>query len=223
LAGGIASDGTGSNLTVVTEGEVGKEKPPLTPGKDKGKSSPASSIGSKDIKPLRKRKRNADSKPRAPRGPRTGSKPKVGASKKLNKNFKVIRKLQEKHKRSFCPFIMKIFKDTQAGKRINAQAMMIHDSFANDLADKIIAAGSQLVAKSQKKQLASKDIVAAFKLVLPADMAIDAQKCMESSIKSYRESTEKYQDQIRQTDKVKAKVNKKDRAGGNSSPASEQE
>lgn len=224
--GGTLSASNVSNLTMLTEDQVGKDK---TPGKDKdkeGKSSPASSAGkeSKDVKPLRGRKRKAEGKPKAARRPpaeRQVKKPKP-TKPKFNKNFKIIRKAQEKHKRSFYPFIMKILRDTQPGKRINPQAMMICDSFANDLSDKIIGAATQLVAKSGKKTLTAGDIIASFKLVLPADMARDAQKCMESSIQSYRENTAKHQEGIRATDKLKNKIIKKDGEGGSTptSPAS---
>jgi len=228
--GGTVLSGSGvSNITMLTEDQYGKDKPP-TPGKDNKGSSPASSTGSKDIKPLRGRKRKAGGakaasrpKARAPRpkaGRPEGRSSKSAAQTKMNKNFKVIRKQQEKHKRSFYPSILKILRDTQPGKRLSTQAMMIHDSFANDLCDKIIATASQLVMKSSSKMMTSKDIMAAVKLTLPPDMGKDAQKCMEASIASYRELTKKHQDAISKVDKLKASIQAKKKADGDTTPSS---
>jgi len=158
------------------------------------------SIGSpqEDLKPLKKRTRIVEGQSKI-----RGSKAKSDRAARLKK---VVRKGQVKHQRSFSTYIMKILKDVDSTKRINAQAMMINDSFANDLADRIILAATQLVATSKKKQLGSAQIIAAVKLVLPPDMARDAQRCIEASVKSYKELTHQLQDHIHDVDKLKEKI-----------------
>lgn len=200
-----ASGGTvqsnATELTVISEDMKGK---------DKGDSPSLSAPASPEVMQRRANKRG-----RAPgSGRAAGSAPgrkKVSAAAKTSKSVKLIKKTQAKHKRSFCSSIYKILKDVNPLKRISPQAMMIHDSFANDLCDKVIAASNQLVAKAQKKRLGTIDVIAALKLVLPPDMAVDCEKCIEQSIISYRTSTENCKEQIQSIDKLKAKITGKDK------------
>lgn len=140
----------------------------------------------------------------------------------LNKKLKHLRKTQAKkhkkkdHPRSFAGNIMRLLRsvndsqpdETLPPKRMNQLAMMIFDSFANDLCDKVCAAAVDLVKKSGKRQLGSSDVKAAMKLVLPNDMANFCEENVTVSLASYRESTKKFQQKI-----AKSKANKKVAAG----------
>jgi len=138
----------------------------------------------------------------------------------LNKKLKQLRKIQNKkakHPRSFCESIKRILRsvnetqqDDHVYKHASAMSMMIFDSFANDLCDKLIATAVDLVKTSNKRQLGSHEIKSAMKLVLPNDMAVCAEEAVQSSLMSYKESTKKYQDAI-----SKAKSNKKLAMGAN--------
>jgi len=139
----------------------------------------------------------------------------------LNKKLKHLRKAQGKkfkhHPRSFAGNIMRILRsvndspaaeDAVVAKRVNQLSMMIFDSFANDLCDKICAASVELVKNTNKRQLGSSEVKAAMKLVLPQDMATCCEEAVQVSLASYRESTKKFQQKI-----AKAKGNKKIAAG----------
>jgi hypothetical protein len=135
----------------------------------------------------------------------------------MNKKLKHLRKSQAKkmkhHPRSFSGNIMRILRsvnesppveDAVAPKRVNQLSMMIFDSFANDLSDKIISTAVELLKNTNKRQLGSAEIRASMKLVLPADMATCCEEAIQVSLASYRESTKKFQIKI-----AKAKGNKK--------------
>jgi len=133
----------------------------------------------------------------------------------MNAKLKHLRKAQakkQKHPRSFQHNIMRILRSVNdspsdlAGqpKRVNQLSMMIFDSFANDLCDKICAAAVELVKNTNKRQLGSTEVKAAMKLVLPTDMASCCEEAVNVSLASYRESTKKFQAKI-----AKAKGNKK--------------
>lgn len=163
-------------------------------------------------------------------GGRRGNKLTTGVKKRIQKEksalttqLKKLRKKQQqqaKHPRSFCGNIMRILRsvnETQPAegfpdKRVNQLSMMIFDSFANDLCDKIIATAVELVKNTNKKQLSSNEIKAAMKLVLPADMASCAQEAVDASLMSYKDSTKKCQGSIEKAKKNKqlAAGNKKD-------------
>jgi len=141
--------------------------------------------------------------------------------KNMNKSLKHLRKVQAKklkhHPRSFAGNIMRILRsvndspaseDATAPKRVNQLSMMIFDSFANDLCDRICAAAVELMKNTNKRQLGSADVKAAMKLVLPQDMATCCEEAVQVSLASYRESTKKFQQKI-----AKAKGNKKTAAG----------
>jgi hypothetical protein len=140
-----------------------------------------------------------------PRRPgRFGSKARVGKDKvKLNKSLKQLKKSQakkSKHPRSFQSSIMKILRqlndvqiaDGLPAKHCSALSMMIFDSFANDLGDKVINQALELVRQTGKKQLTSSDIITGMKLVLPADMAHCCEEACRASIANYKESRGKH-------------------------------
>lgn len=163
-----------------------------------------------------KRKDMASSAP-AKRGAFQKSKKRQKEMAIMNKKLKSLRKNQAKkmkhHPRSFAGNIMRILRsvnesppveDAVAPKRVNQLSMMIFDSFANDLCDKIVSTAVELVKNTNKRQLGSAEIKAAMKLVLPADMATCCEEAIQVSLASYRESTKKFQTKI-----AKAKGNKK--------------
>jgi len=156
----------------------------------------------------------------APR--KTGLKAKTKKQNKiLNEKLKHLKKVQarkfSKHPRSFATNIMRILKSVnesqeeenpESSKRVNQLSMMIFDSFANDLCDKLINAGVELMKNSEKRRVGASEIKSAMKLVLPQDMAVCCEEAVEVSLANYRESTAKYQAKI-----AKHKGNKKIAAG----------
>merc|ERR1719163_1113793 len=125
----------------------------------------------------------------------------------FNSKMRHLRKVQAKklkHPRSFAGNIMRILRSVNesqeaeacAHKRVNQLAMMIFDSFANDLCDKIIGAAVELAKNTDKRQLSSNDVKAAMKLVLPADMATCAEEAVQVSLTSYKDSTRKFSGKI---------------------------
>lgn len=145
----------------------------------------------------------------------------------FNKKLKHLRKIQTKklkalkHPRSFSQNIMRILRsvnesqeaDAFAHKRVNQLSMMIFDSFANDLCDKLCATGVELMKNTGKRQLGSNEIKAAMKLVLPHDMSTCAEEAVQVSLTSYRDSTRKFQGKIAKAgdNKKKAAAMKKDK------------
>jgi len=131
---------------------------------------------------------------------------------KFNKGLKDLRKKQAKknkalkHPRSFAQNIMRILRsvnesqeqDSFAHKRVNQLSIMIFDSFANDLCDKLCATGVELMKNTGKRQLGSNEIKAAMKLVLPHDMSTCAEEAVQVSLTSYKDSTNKFQGKIAQ-------------------------
>jgi len=145
----------------------------------------------------------------------------------FNKKLKHLRKTQAKklkalkHPRSFSQNIMRILRsvnesqeaDAFAHKRVNQLSMMIFDSFANDLCDRLCATGVELMKNTGKRQLGSNEIKAAMKLVLPHDMSTCAEEAVQVSLTSYRDSTRKFQGKIAKAgdNKKKAVAMKKDK------------
>jgi len=136
---------------------------------------------------------------------------------KLKHLLKTQAKKNKSHPRSFGGNIMRILRSVNDSqpvdealppKRVSQLSMMIFDSFANDLCDKICAAAVELVKNTNKRQLGSAEVKAAMKLVLPKDMAAYCEENVQVSLASYRESTKKFQQKI-----AKAKGNKKVAAG----------
>jgi len=174
----------------------------------------------KDVDRMHRIKRDAGSKKRVKRQMVDMNKKLKHLRKVQNKKHLKVNKGALKHPRSFSLNIMRILRsvnetqqdDALDPKRVNQLSMMIFDSFANDLCDKLIATSVELVKNTGKRQLGSTEVIAAMKLVLPNDMANCAAEAAQASLMSYKQSTKKFQSKIAQANKNKkiAAGNKKD-------------
>lgn len=199
------SSSRGTQLTEITECSPSREARPGVRGMTSGKRKDAARTKAQKDSSMRKKATKQNTQ--------------------FNKKLKHLRKFQakknkaHKHPRSFSQNIMRILRsvnesqeqDAFAHKRVNQLSMMIFDSFANDLCDKLCAAGVELVKNTNKRQLGSNEIKAAMKLVLPHDMSTCAEEAVQVSLTSYRDSTRKFQGKIAKAgdNKMKAKADTK--------------
>lgn len=135
----------------------------------------------------------------------------------FNSSLKQLRKRQktkEKHPRSLQGNIHRVLhsvnesqeQDGIPGKRVNPLAMMIFDSFANDLSDRLISTAVELTKNTNRRQVGSAEIKAAIKLVLPHDMVTCAEETVNLALNKYKESSHKYAGKIGQTRLEKKKA-----------------
>lgn len=130
------------------------------------------------------------------------------------KELRKKQKIKEKHPRSLQGNISRVLRsvnesqeqDGIPGKRVNPLAMMIFDSFANDLSDRLISTAVELTKNTNRRQVGSAEIKAAIKLVLPPDMVTCAEETVNLALNKYKESTHKYAGKIGQTRLEKKKL-----------------
>jgi len=130
------------------------------------------------------------------------------------KDLRKRQKIKEKHPRSLQGNISRVLRsvnesqeqDGIPGKRVNPLAMMIFDSFANDLSDRLIGTAVELTKNNNRRQVGSAEIKTAIKLVLPPDMVTCAEETVNLALTKYKESTHKYAGKIGQTRLEKKKA-----------------
>lgn len=98
---------------------------------------------------------------------------KPGAEKKLPKEVSVEKK-KKRAKRSvetYKMYIFKVLKQVHPDIGISSKAMVIMNSFINDIFEKLASESSRLARINKKPTITSREIQTAVRLVLPGELA----------------------------------------------------
>ena len=81
------------------------------------------------------------------------------------------KKRRSKRKESYGIYIHKVLKQVHPDTGISSKAMMIMNSFVNDIFGRIAGEAGKLVSYSKSKTLTSREIQTAIRLILPGELA----------------------------------------------------
>merc|ERR1711964_952637 len=73
--------------------------------------------------------------------------------------------------RTYRPYIARVLKGVKGNVKISKKAMMICNSFATDLFDRLATQAGKLAKHAKSKTLSSKAVQAAVRLELPGELA----------------------------------------------------
>ena len=96
------------------------------------------------------------------------------AKKPIQKKSKKAKKAGGKRRkgvRTYRPYIARVLKGVTGKFKISKKAMMICNSFATDLFDRIASEAGKLAKHAKTKTLSSKAVQAAVRLQLPGELA----------------------------------------------------
>ena len=94
------------------------------------------------------------------------------ASKSLRSTDKMDKKSRrKKRKESFASYIYKVLKQVHPDTGITSKAMLIMDSFINDIFERISGEASKLSHYNKRNTITSREIQTAVRLLLPGELA----------------------------------------------------
>ena len=99
---------------------------------------------------------------------------------------KKIRK--RKRKESFSVYIYKVLRQVHPDTGISSKAMLIMNSFVNDIFEKIAREASRLTNYSKKSTITSREIQTAVRLLLPGELAKHAVSEGTKAVTKYTSS-----------------------------------
>ncbi|KAI9567439.1 histone-fold-containing protein [Boletus coccyginus] len=131
--------------------------------------------------------------------PSTASKaPKASASDKATKKAAKTsgapaaegekKKRRKVRKETYSSYIYKVLKQVHPDTGISNKAMLILNSFVNDIFERIATEASKLASYSKKSTIASREIQTAVRLILPGELAKHA---ISEGTKSFSSSAAK--------------------------------
>ncbi|KAJ1988842.1 histone H2B [Dimargaris cristalligena] len=101
----------------------------------------------------------------AEKKPSTGGKaPKVAGEKKTTKRNK-------SRKETYSTYIYRVLKQVHPDTGISNRAMLIMNSFVNDIFERIATEASKLASYSKRSTITSREIQTAVRLLLPGELA----------------------------------------------------
>ncbi|XP_073126144.1 probable histone H2B.1 [Henckelia pumila] len=119
-------------------------------------------------------KKPAEKKPAAEKTPVAEKKPKAG--KKLPKDGGAVagdhkKKRVKKSTETYKMYIFKVLKQVHPDIGISSKAMVIMNSFINDIFEKLAQEASRLARYNKKPTVTSREIQTSVRLVLPGELA----------------------------------------------------
>lgn len=81
------------------------------------------------------------------------------------------KKRRKKRKESYAIYIYKVLKQVHPDTGISSKAMLIMNSFVNDVFERIASESSKLAKYNSKKTISSREIQTAVRLLLPGELA----------------------------------------------------
>jgi len=104
--------------------------------------------------------------------------PKISAkgAKKAGKAQKAVRsgekkKHRKKRKESYSSYIYKVLKQVHPDTGVSSKAMLIMNSFVNDIFERIASEASRLAHYNKRSTISSREIQTAVRLLLPGELA----------------------------------------------------
>uniref|UniRef100_A0A8R1XWB4 Histone domain-containing protein n=2 Tax=Onchocerca TaxID=6281 RepID=A0A8R1XWB4_ONCVO len=94
--------------------------------------------------------------------------------KKEGKHPEEKKKRRTKRKGSYSVYIYRILKQVHPDTAISSKAMLIMNSFVNDVTERIAIEASRLAHYSKRSTITAREIQTAIRLILPGELAIHA-------------------------------------------------
>ncbi|GJQ66934.1 hypothetical protein Trydic_g7950 [Trypoxylus dichotomus] len=93
----------------------------------------------------------------------------------MGESHKIINKPERKRKRhrkeSYAVYIYKVMKQVHPDVGISSKAMLIMNSFVNDIFERLATEASRLALYHKRSTITSKEIQTAIRLILPGELA----------------------------------------------------
>eukprot|EP00477_Mikrocytos_mackini_P000043 GAHX01000043.1.p1 GENE.GAHX01000043.1~~GAHX01000043.1.p1 ORF type:complete len:155 (+),score=40.42 GAHX01000043.1:41-505(+) len=117
---------------------------------------------------------------------------KIGQGAKMSSDvaapIKIPQKRKKKRTESFATYIYKLLRSIHTEIGVSRKAMLILNSFVDDILAKIIKVASGMSFKTGKKTISATEIQLAAQLILPGELARHATGEISKSIKTFNES-----------------------------------
>ncbi|XP_012284903.1 late histone H2B.L4-like [Orussus abietinus] len=97
--------------------------------------------------------------------------PSQSSLKRSADSIREQRKRKAKRAETYSTYIYKVLKEIHSGSGISKQAMIIMNSFLDDMFHRLATEASRLARYSNKSSITSREIQAAVRLLLPGDLA----------------------------------------------------
>jgi len=110
---------------------------------------------------------------------------------KENKDTKEKRKMKFSKTETYNIYIYKVLKQVHPEIGVSKRAMMVLNSFVQDVFERICDEASRLCHYNKKQTLGAREIQAAVALVLPGELAKHAQSEGNKSVNKYQSSMQK--------------------------------
>lgn len=98
------------------------------------------------------------------------------------------KKRSRKRKESFASYIYKVLKQVHPDTGVSSKAMLIMNSFVNDLFERIAEEASRLAHHNKKSTITSREIQTAVRLILPGELAKHAVSEGTKAVTKYTSS-----------------------------------
>lgn len=98
------------------------------------------------------------------------------------------RKRKRKRVETYATYIFKILKEMNPDRGISRKAMMVMNSFVDDILERIATEASQLALKTNRMTISDRDIQTAVRLLLPDEMAGIATMEGNRAVRRFQES-----------------------------------
>ncbi|XP_029632951.1 late histone H2B.L4-like [Octopus sinensis] len=98
------------------------------------------------------------------------------------------KKVKRKRKESYSNYIYKVMKQVHPDTGISSKAMIIMNSFVNDLFERIAAEASRLAQYNRRSTISSREIQTAVRLLIPGQLAKHAMSEGTKAITKYTSS-----------------------------------
>merc|ERR1712166_609922 len=99
------------------------------------------------------------------------------------------KKRRKKRKESYAIYIFKVLKQVHPKTGISSKAMLIMNSFVNDVFERIASESSKLAKYNSKKTISSREIQTAVRLLLPGELAKHAVSEGTKAVTRYTSSS----------------------------------
>ena len=103
--------------------------------------------------------------------PKAAGKGAIKGEKKAAKAAGSAGKRKNKRKESYAIYIYKVLKQVHPDTGISSKAMLIMNSFVNDVFERIAAESGKLTKYNSKSTVSSREIQTAVRLLLPGELA----------------------------------------------------
>merc|ERR1711894_64210 len=113
----------------------------------------------------------------------------IQKASKAQKKPSTDNKRKKKRKETYSMYIYKVLKQVHPDVGISSKAMLIMNSFVNDIFERIAAEASKLSQYSKKRTISSREIQTAVRLLLPGELSKHAVSEGTKAVTKYTSSS----------------------------------